>query len=149
MNKSSSFLVHLHLLHFVIIKKKNSPFSKGKFFIFQWKNLRNHIPKEKSPMNKSSIKICKFLQKIKISKFFRKKKFKIFNSFEKFKFFKFKKKKKKYSLNSSSGTESYDPLPYSLVVQHQANCPPLAFIEAWNMSQTRGIHQVCQSLFNE
>ena len=59
MNKSSSFLVHPHLLHFVIIKKKNSPFSKGKFFIFQWKNLRNHIPKEKSPMNKSSIKISK------------------------------------------------------------------------------------------
>ena len=87
-------------------------------------------------MNKYSIKISKFLQKIKISNFFqKKKKFKIFNSFEKFKFFEFKKKKKtKSSLNSSSGTESYDPLPYSPMVQHQANCPPLAFIEAWNMS---------------
>ena len=58
MNKSSSFLVHLHLLHFVIIKKIS---------IFKRKNLQNHIPKEKSPMNKSSIKISKFLQKIKIS----------------------------------------------------------------------------------
>ena len=43
MNKSSSFLVHLHLLHFVIIKK--SPFSKGKFS--NRKNLQNHILKEK------------------------------------------------------------------------------------------------------
>ena len=68
-------------------------------------------------MNKYSIKISKFLQKIKISNFFQK-----------------KKKKTKSSLNSSSGTESYDPLPYSPMVQHQANCPPLAFIEAWNMS---------------
>ena len=50
MNKSSSFLVHLHLLHFVIIKKIS---------IFKRKNLQNHIPKEKSPMNKSSIKISK------------------------------------------------------------------------------------------
>ena len=73
-------------------------------------------------MNKYSIKISKFLQKIKISNFFQK-----------------KKKKTKSSLNSSSGTESYDPLPYSPMVQHQANCPPLAFIEAWNMSQTKGI----------
>ena len=147
--------------------KKKSPFSKGKFFIFQRKNLQNHILKEKSPMKKSSIKISKFLQKIKISKFFKKKnqskfsipwknsrfpnfskkKFKIFNSFEKSKFSKFKKKKS--SLNSSSGTESYDPLPHSPVVQHQVNCPPLAFFEAWNMSQTRGIRQVCRILFNE
>ena len=51
MNKSSSFLVHLHLLHFLIIKKKIS--------IFKRKILQNHIPKEKSPMNKSSIKISK------------------------------------------------------------------------------------------
>ena len=43
----------------------------------------------------------------------------------------------------------YDLLPCSLVVQHQVNCPPSTFIEAWNMSQTRSIHQVCQSLFNE
>ena len=60
MNKSSSFLVHLHLLHFVIIKKKKkSQFSKGKFSIFQRKNLQNHVPKGKSPMNKSWIKISK------------------------------------------------------------------------------------------
>ena len=58
-------------------------------------------------------------------------------------------KKKKSSLNSSSGTESYDPLPHSLVMQHQVNCPPTAFIEAWSMSQTRGICQVCWILFNE
>ena len=61
----------------------------------------------------------------------------------------FSKKKKKSSLNSSSGTESYDPLPYFPVVQHQVNCPPSAFIEAWSMSQTRGIRQVCRILFNE
>ena len=76
----------------------------------------------------------------------KKKKSKIFNSFEKFKF---SKKKKRTSLNSSSGTKSYDPLPHSPVMQHQVNCPPSAFIEAWSMSQTRGIRQVCQSLFNE
>ena len=49
MNKSSSFLVHLHLLHFVIIKKKilhfqkeNSSFFNGKISktIFQRKNLQ-------------------------------------------------------------------------------------------------------------
>ena len=99
MNKYSSFLVHLHLLHFVIIKKisifkrkilhfskdkspkpyfkgkiSTNKSSKGKISIFQRKNLQNHIPKEKSPMNKSSIKNSKFLQKFKISKFFKKKK---------------------------------------------------------------------------
>ena len=42
-----------------------------------------------------------------------------------------------------------DLLPCSPMVQHQVNCPSSAFIEAWNMSQTRGIRQVCQSLFNE
>ena len=52
-------------------------------------------------------------------------------------------KKKKSSLNSSSGTESYDPLPHSPVMQHQINYPPPAFFEAWSMSQTRGICQVC------
>ena len=62
---------------------------------------------------------------------------------------KFKSPKKKSSLNSSSGTESYDSFPHSPVMQHQVNCPPSAFIEAWSMSQTRGIRQVCQSLFNE
>ena len=40
------------------------------------------------------------------------------------------KSKKKSSLKSSSGIESYDPLPYSPVMQHQINYPPLAFIEA-------------------
>ena len=50
--------------------------------------------------------------------FQKKKKSKIFNSFEKFKFSKFKKKKKKISLNSSTGTESYDLLPHSPVMQH-------------------------------
>ena len=77
----------------------------------------------------------------------KKKKIKIFNSFEKFKFSKFKKKKS--SLNSFSGTESYDPLPHSPVMQHQVNCLPLVFIEAGSMSQTRGIRQVCQIIFNE
>ena len=48
MNKSSSFLVHLRLLHFVFLKKIS---------IFKRKIL--HILKEKSPMNKSSIKISK------------------------------------------------------------------------------------------
>ena len=60
-----------------------------------------------------------------------------------------KLKKKKSSLNSSSGTESYDPLPHSSVMQHQVNYPPSAFIEVWSMSQTKVIRQVCQSIFNE
>ena len=94
----------------------------------------------------------KSICRVKISKFFKKKKkssIKTFNFMKKFKTSKFFKKKKKSSLNSSSWTESYDPLPYFTVVQHQVNCPPSAFFEAWSMSQTRGIHQVCQSLFNE
>ena len=93
--------------------------------------------------------ISKFFQKKKNNnnkKF--KKKSKIFNSFEKFKFSKFKKKKKSL-LNSSTGTKSYDLLPHSPMMQHQVNYPPLAFIEAWSMSRTRGIRQVCQCLFNE
>ena len=69
-----------------------------------------------------------------------------------------KKKKKKHthihtqkksSLNSSSGTESYNHLPYFSMVQYQVNCPPSVFFEAWSMSQSRGIRQVCRILFNE
>ena len=59
------------------------------------------------------------------------------------------KKKKKSLLNSSTGIENYDPFPHSPVMQHQVNYPPSAFIEAWSMSQTRGIRQVCQSHFIE
>ena len=95
----------------------------------------------------------KSICRVKISKFFKKKK-KIIN--QNYQFHEkiqdvqiFQKKKKKSSLNSSSWTESYDPLPYFTVVQHQVNCPPSAFFEAWSMSQTRGIRQVCQILFNE
>ena len=106
---------------------------------------------------KKSIKIFNSLKKFKISKIFKKNLLiKIFNSFKKFRISKIfqknkkiQKSKKKSSLNSSSGTESYDPFPHSPVMQHQVNCPPSAFIEAWSMSQTRGIRQVCQSLFNE
>ena len=86
-----------------------------------------------------------FLQKnSRAPKFSQKKSslIKIFNCFT-------KKKKKKSSLNSSSGIESYDPLLHSPVMQHQVNCPPSTFFEAWSMSQTRGIRQVCQCLFNE
>ena len=93
-----------------------------------------------------------FLQKkFRVSKFFPKKKNPKFSiplknsSFPNSK----KKKKKKSSLNSSTGTESYNLLPHSPVMQHQVNNPPSAFIEAWSMSQTRGIRQVCQCLFNE
>ena len=95
---------------------------------------------------KSPIKIFNSLKKFKISKFFKKKKKKVqnFKFLEKFKISKLFQKKKK-----SSGTESYDSLPRSLVMQHQVNYPPSAFIEAWSMSQTRGIRQVCQCLFNE
>ena len=50
MNKSSSFLVHLHLLHFVIIKK-----NKKKISIFKRKIL--HFSKEKSPKPYSKGKI--------------------------------------------------------------------------------------------
>ena len=99
-----------------------------------------------SKKEKKSIKIFNSLKKFKTSKFFKKKKvsIKIFNSLKNSRFPNFFKKKKK-----SSGTESYDPLPHSLVMQHQVNYPPSAFIEARSMSQTKGIRQVCQSLFNE
>ena len=107
---------------------------------------------------KTSIKIFNSLKKFKISKFFKKKKSSIknFNSFKKFRISKnfqknkkIQQSKKKSSLNSSSGTESYDSFPHSPVMQHQVNCPSSAFIEAWSMSQTRGIRQVCRSVFNE
>ena len=59
MNKSSSFLVHLHLLHFVIIKKnlhfqkENSSYSKGKIsneqiFNKNFQNFNGKIFKNKS-----------------------------------------------------------------------------------------------------
>ena len=53
-----------------------------------------------------------------------------FQFHEKIQDFQIKKKKKKSSLNSSSGTESYDPLPHSPVMQYQVNYPPPAFFEA-------------------
>ena len=106
-------------------------------------DFQNFQKKKKKKNHQSNF--FKFLQKFKISKIFKKQKFKIFNSFEKFKFSKFKKKKS--SLNFSSRTKSYDPLPYFLVVQHQVNCPPSAFFKAWSMSQTRGIRQVCRIQF--
>ena len=157
MNKSSSLLLqlYLHLLHFLIMNK-SSYFTKKKkdFKIFQKKKkayglgalgsyFLGHFQKNhQSNFFSNSFKNSRF------PNFSKKRKFKIFNSFEKFKFSK-KKKKKKSSLNSSSGTESYDPLPYFSMVQHQVNCPPSAFFKAWNMSETRGIRQVCRILFNE
>ena len=100
------------------------------FFLFWKAYVGSRFPNFSKKKKKSSIKIINSMKKFKTSKFF-------------------KKKKKKSSLNSSSWTESYDPLPYFTVVQHQVNCPPSAFFEAWSMSQTRGIRQVCQILFNE
>ena len=90
-----------------------------------------------------------FLKKIQDFHIFQKKKKSKFSIPSKNSSFPNSKKKKKSSLNSSSGTESYDLLPHSLVMQHQVNCPLSTFIEAWSMSQTRGIHQVCRILFNE
>ena len=140
MNKSSSLLLHLHLhlhlLHFLIMNKSSNLKKKRRE---REEKKRENFQKALGlgalgsyflgcfQKKKSSIKIFNSLKKFKISKFF----------------------KKKSSLNSSSRKESYDPFSYSPVVQHQVNCPPLAFIEAWNMSQTRGIRQVCQNLFNE
>ena len=112
----------------------------------------------KKKKKKSSIKFFQFLEKIQDFQIFQKKKKKIINQiffqflekFQDFQIFQKKKKEKKESsLNSFSETESYDPLPHSPVMQRQVNYPPSAFIEAWSMSQTRGIRQVCQSLFNE
>ena len=91
------------------------------------------------------------MKKFKTSKLFKKKKRKRknFQFLRKIQVFQIQKKKKNSSLNSSSGTKSYDPLSYFLVVQHQVNCPPSVFFEAWVMSQTMGIFQVCRILFNE
>ena len=90
------------------------------------------------------------MKKFKTSKFFKKKKEKKFQNFQFLRKIQvFQIQKKKSSLNSSSGTESYDHLPHSPVMQHQVNYPPSAFIEAWSMSQTRDIHQVCRIHFNE
>ena len=150
MNKSSSLLLHLHLLHFLKMnkssyfkkKKKKEIFKKGLGTRGIGLVLLRPLSKKKKFINQI------FSNSFKNSRFpnFSKKKFKIFNSFEKFTFSKFKKKS---SLNSSSGTESYDPLPHSPVMQHHVNCPHLVFIETWSMSQTRGIRQVCQIIFNE
>ena len=138
MNKSSSLLLHLHLhlLHLLIMNKSSNLLKKKKTinqnFQFLEKIQDFQIFQTKK---KLSIKIFNSLKKCKISKFEKRKNslIKIFNSFKKFKFSKFKKKKKS-SLNSSSGTESYDPLPHSPVMQHQVNCPPSAFFKAWSMS---------------
>ena len=100
---------------------------------------------------KKSIKIFNSMKKFKIPNFSKKKKRKKIQNFQflrKIQVFKIQKKKKS-SLNSSSGSESYDPLPHSPMMQHQINCPPSVFIEVWSMFQTRGIRQVCQIIFNE
>ena len=113
-------------------------------------------PLSKKKKKNSSIKIFQIPSKIQDFQIFQKKKnskFSIPSKNSSFTNSKKKKQKKKNqkrsSLNSSSGIESYDPLPYFPVVQHQVNCPPSAFFEAWSMSQTRGICQVCWILFNE
>ena len=147
MNKSSSFLVHLHLFYFVIIKKKISifkrkilhfskekspkPYSKGKISNEQIFNKNFQIPSKdqdflifKKKKKKKINQNFQFLEKIQDFQIFQKKKkskFSIPSKYSSFSNFFLKKS----SLNSSSGTESYDPLPYSPVVQHQAYCPPL------------------------
>ena len=171
MNKSSSLLLrlHLHLLHFLIMNK-SSYFQKKKFKKKNQFSLNLLKQKQKTKIFKK--KEGKIFKKglgtrgigLVLLRLFSKKKKKIINQnfqfLQKIQVFQSKKKKKKNkktqkkkkqksSLNSSSGTESYDPLPHSPVVQHQVNCPPLAFIKACNMSQTTGIRQLCQSLFNE
>ena len=102
--KKNSSWINLHHLYSIFIFI---------FFTFLIMNKSSYFQKKK-------IKIFNSLKKFKISKFFKKKKssIKIFNSFKKFKFSKFKKKKKKSLLNSSTGTESYDLLPHSPVMQH-------------------------------
>ena len=138
----------------------------GSYFLGRFqKKKKNHQSKFSIPSKNSSFskkknenknfinKNFQFLEKIQNFQIFRKKKFINQNfqflqensSFPNSK----KKKKKKSSLNSSPGTESYDLLPHFPMVQHQVNCPPSTFIEAWNMSKTRSIRQVCQLLFNE
>ena len=172
MNKSSSLLLHLHLhlhlLHFLIMNK-SSYFKKKKnqFFLNLSKKKKKEIFKKALGLGAlgSYLLGCfqkkiinqnfQFLEKIQDFQIFQKKKKKIINQNfqfqEKIQDFRIFQKKKiiKSLLNSSSWTESYDPLPYFPVVQHQVNCPPSAFFEAWNMSQTRGICQVCRILFNE
>ena len=116
-------------------KKKRKKFSKKALGLGALGSYFLGCLKKKNHQSKFSIPSKKF----RIFKF-KKKKIKIFNSFKIFKFFKFKfKKKKKSSLNSPSGTESYDPLPYSPIVQHQVNYPPSAFIEAWSI-RVKGPH---------
>ena len=108
-----------------------------------------HFQKKKK--KNSSIKFFQIPSKIQDFQIFQKKKIQNFQFLRKIQVFEIQKKKKKFksSLNSSSGTESYDPLSHSPVMQHQVNYPPSAFIEARSMSQTRGIRQVCQVIFNE
>ena len=144
MNKSSSLLLHLHLhlhlhlLHLFIMNKSSN--LKKKSLLARGIGLVILRPLSKKKIHQSNF--FKFLQKFKISKFF-KKKIQNFQFLRKIQVFEIQKKKKNSSLNFSSGTESYDPLPHSPVMQHQINYPPPAFFEAWSMSQTRGICQVC------
>ena len=166
MNKSSSLLLHLHLhlLHFLIMnkssyfkKKKKSILSKsfqkkrkfskkalglgalGSYFLGCFQK------KKKKIINQN----FQFHEKIQDFQIFQKKKKSKFSIPSKNSSFPNQKKKKKSLLNSTSGTKSYDPLPRSPMMQHQVNCSPSAFIEAWSMSQTWGIRQVCRILFNE
>ena len=136
MNKFSSLLLHLHLLHFLIMNKSSYFKKKGK------KKKKRKFSKRALGLGALGSYFLGWFKK-------KKKSIKIFNSMKKFKISKLKKKKRKSSLNSSSGTEVYDPLPYFPVVQHQVNCPRSTFFEAWIMSQTGGICQVCRILFNE
>ena len=139
MNKSSSLLLHLHLhlhlLHFLIMNK-SSYFKKKKKSILSKsfkKKKKKEIFKRALGLGALGSYFLGCFQKLKKKKKKNYSSIKIFNSLKKFKFSKFKKKKKS-SLKSSLGTESYDPFLYSPMMQHQVNCPPLAFIEACNMS---------------
>ena len=103
--------------------------------------------KEKKKIHQSKFSIPS--KKFKSSKIFPKKKFinqnfQLLHTHTKKKSQDFQKKKKKSSLNFSLRTKSYDPFPRSPVMQHQVNCPPSEFFEAWSMSQIRDICQVCR-----
>ena len=128
MNKSSSLLLHLHLhlLHFLIMnkssylkiyiyKKKGEIFRKGLrtrgiglvlLRLLSKKKKKNHQSKFSIPSKNS-----------RFPKFFKKTK-------------KIQKSKKKSSLNSSSGTKSYDPFPYFSVVQHRSQLSTLNILRS-------------------
>ena len=60
-----------------------------------------------------------------------------------------KKKKKEKKIPNFSKKKKIINQNFQFLQTFKISKPPSAFFEAWNMSQSKGIRQVCRILFNE